>query len=203
MNVRRGFKEFVTKSFSATLVLLLVSVAWGQDEKKQPEPESLSVLYYLDSSDQLVALESPVLHVKHKPRSLGFAGGTTVYVVRGEKSPVRLKAESKPEFVVRLQGDIDPLETVQFFHFDLENGSRVMHVADFDPFGRVSKLLPNSPPTDFNAVKQGKSSVKLIPIQTLLPGEYCAMIAKLGQLSQSKTPVYCFGVDADGQKGSQ
>jgi hypothetical protein len=202
MDVNRRFKESVTKSLSVTLAFLLVSGARGQDGKKQPEPVSLSVLYYLDS-DQLVALESQVLHVKHKPRSLGFAGGTTVYVVRGEKSPVRLKAEAKPEFVVRLQGDLDPLEAVQFFHFDLENGSRVMHVADFDPFGRVSKLLPNSTPTDFNAVKQGKSSVKLIPIQTLVPGEYCAMIVKPGQLSQSKTPVYCFGVDADGQKGSQ
>lgn len=203
MNIRLGFKEFITKSFSAALVLLLVSGAWGQDEKKQPEPESLSVLDYLDSSDQLVPLESQVLHVKHKAHSLGFAGGTTVYVVKGEKSPVRLKAESKPGFVVRLPGDIDPLESVQFFHFNIENGSRIMPVADFDPLGRVSKILPNSAPIDFNAVKQGKSSAKLIPIQTLTPGEYCAMIVKLKQLSQSKSPVFCFGVDTAGQKGLQ
>src|ERR1700726_1666140 len=114
------------KPVIATLILLLASSAWGQDGKKPSEPESLCVFYYLDSSGQLVPLESQVIRLQHKYHALGFAGGTTVYLVKGEKSPVRLQAESKPEFVVRLEVNVDPLEAVQFYHLNGENNSRVM-----------------------------------------------------------------------------
>lgn len=62
------------KSFTATIILLLVSTAWAQEGKK-PSEQSLSVFYYLDSSGQLVPLESQVIRLQHKYHALGFAGG--------------------------------------------------------------------------------------------------------------------------------
>ena len=80
-------RSIVMKSLSAALVLIAPGM-WGQGGKKPIEPKSPSVLYYLDSSDQLVPLESQVIRIHHKYRALGFAGGTTVYLVTGEKSPM-------------------------------------------------------------------------------------------------------------------
>ena len=189
------------KSFTAILILLLVLSAWGQDGKKPNEPESLSVFYSLDSSGQLVPLESQVIRLQHKYHALGFAGGTTVYLVKGDQSPVRLHAESKLEFVVRLEANVDPLEAVQFYHLNGENNSRVMPIVDFDPLGRASLATMRPATIDFNAVKQGTSSYKLVPIQALVPGEYC-LIVKTPNQWPGRITGFCFGVDAAAMRGT-
>ena len=76
----------------------------------------------------------------------------TVYQVEGEKSRVRLKAEGKPEFIVQLEGKVDPLETVQFYHFDQVDGSRVVPIEDFDLIERMSNFQLVPATVDFNAV---------------------------------------------------
>lgn len=182
---------------SVALILLLGTGAWGQDGQKPAEPGTSSVVYYLDSSSRLIPLEPEIARMKYKYRAWGFEGGATVYQVEGEKSPVRFKAETKLEFVIRLEGGVDPLEFVQFYHFDEMNGSRVVPILDFDALGRISKyrLVPST--VDFNAAKYGSSSFKIIPIQALAPGEYC-LIVKEAIKSERKSPGFCFGVDATG-----
>ena len=77
-----------------------------------------------------------------------------------------------------------------------------MPIGDFDPLGRMSKI-PLSPATvDFNAVRQGASSFKLIPTQALVPGEYCLTI-NAPDHSPGKSPGFCFGLDAAEEKGTQ
>lgn len=190
-------KEFLLKSVPVALILFLVAGTWGQDGKRPSEPESPSILYYLDSSAQLVPLESQLARIKYKYRAWGFEGGTTVYQVEGEKSPVRLKAETKLKFVVRLEGGVDPLEFVQFYHFDEINGSRVVPIVDFDVLSRISRFRFIPATIDFNAAKYGASSFKIIPIQALAPGEYC-LIVKAANKFAKKSPGFCFGVDATG-----
>ena len=190
------------KPFAATLILLLVPGAWGQGGKKPSGPESIGVFHYLDSSNEIVPLESQVIRLQHKYHSLGFAGGTTVYLLKGEKSPVRLQAGSKTEFVVQLEGDLDPLETVQFYRFNGENNSRVAPISNFDLFGRASNATLSTTTVDFNAVKRGTASFKLVPIQALVAGEYCLMVKSPNQWPE-KIPGYCFGVDASGRKETQ
>ena len=182
---------------SVALILILVTCARGQDRGKPTEPESPSVLYWLDLSGQLVPLESQVVHVRRKFHAWGFSGVTMVYQVEGEKSRVRLKAEGKPEFVVRLEGKLDPLETVQFYHFDEVDGSRLVPIEDFDALGRISNFQGGHALVDFNAVKYGASSFKLIPVPALVPGEYCLVI-KVATKQESKSPAFCFGVDVAG-----
>jgi len=172
-------------------------IAWGQAGKVLSELGSPSVLYYLDSSAQLVPLEPQIVHVKHKFHALGFSGVTAVYQVGGEKSPVRLKAEQKPEFVVRFVGKLDPLESVQFYRFDGIEGSRVLPIEDFDALGRPTKISLAPATVDFNAVKYGASSFKIIPIQKLAPGEYCFTV-RLATKQERNSSGFCFGIDTLG-----
>lgn len=182
------------KSASVALSLFLAMCAWGQNVGKLAEPGAPSVFYKLDMSGQLVPLESQVVHVKRKFHAWGFSGVTMVYRVEGEKSRVRLKVEGKPVFVVRLEGKIDPLETVQFYHFDEVDGSRVVPIVDFDLLNRMSNFQLVHATVDFNAVKYGASSFKLMPVPTLVPGEYC-LVVKVATKAENKSPAYCFGID--------
>ena len=190
----RGYRW---KSVWVALILFFAMIAWTQDGKVPSEPGSPSVLYYMYSSAQLVPLESQVVRIKHKFHALGFTGVTAVYQVGGEKSPVRLKAEREPEFVVRLQGKVDPLEFVQFYRFEGIDGSRVLPIEDFDALGRPTKISIASATIDFNAVKYGASSFKLTPIQMLAPGEYCLTV-RLATKQENRSSGFCFGIDKVG-----
>jgi hypothetical protein len=110
---------------------------------------------------------------------------------------MRLKAEGKPEFVIRLDAKLDPLETVQFYHFDEIDGSRVVPVEDFNALGQISNLPWVHATVDFNAAKYGESSYKLIPVPALVAGEYC-LVVRVATEPQSKSPAFCFGIDVAG-----
>jgi hypothetical protein len=189
--------ESLLKFASVALILILATFASGQERGKPTEPEPSSVLYKLGLSGQLVPLESQVVHAKRKLHAWGFSGVTMVYQVEGEKSRVRFKAEGKPEFVVRLDGKLDPLETVQFYHFDEVDGSRIVPIADFDALARMSNYQVVHALVDFNAMKYGASSFKLVPVPALVPGEYC-LVVKVATRWQSKSPAFCFGIDVAG-----
>jgi hypothetical protein len=185
--------------FAAAVIFLLLSAnAWGDSGKKPIKPKSPAAAYNQNSSGQRIPLESQIVHIKQNYRALGFAGGTRAYQVEGEKSPVRLVSQLKLEFVFSLEDSIDPLETIQFYHFDQVSGSRVMPINDFDAFGQPTKITLNHGTVDFNATKQGVSSFKLIPVQLLVPGEYC-LIIKDGNQWPKKSPGFCFGVDPAGK----
>jgi hypothetical protein len=194
---RRVYSIESLKFASVALILILVTFASGQDRGKPTEPESPSILYKLDLSGHLVPLESQVVHSKRKLHAWGFSGVTMVYEVEGEKSKVRFKAEGKPEFVVRLDGKLDPLETVQFYHFDEVDGSRVVPIEDFDILSRMSNFQLVHAMVDFNAMKYGASSFKLIPVPALIPGEYC-LVVRVATKPESKSPAFCFGIDVAG-----
>jgi hypothetical protein len=185
------------KFASVALILFLTTSVRGQDKGKPAEPGSPSVLYKLDLSGQLVPLESQVVHAKRKYHAWGFSGTTMVYQVEGEKSRVRIKGEDKPEFVVRLEGKLDPLETVQFYHFDEVDGSRAVPIAHFDALSRMSNYQLVHTTVDFNAMKYGASSFKLIPVPALVPGEYC-LVVRVATKPQNKSPAFCFGIDVAG-----
>jgi hypothetical protein len=182
------------KFVQTALILCLITAAWARDGNKPVEPPVPSVLYYLDSSGQLVPLEHRIVRVKHKIHTKGFAGFTSIYQVEGEKSPLRLSAGGIPEFVVRLASRVDPLESVQFYRFDGVNGSRILPVENTDALGIVIRILPNPATIDFNAVQYGSFSFKLIPIHPLEPGEYCFVVALVNKPARQSSGS-CLGID--------
>jgi hypothetical protein len=171
--------------------ILVVISARSQDATAPSEPESPSVLYYLDASAKLIPLESQLAHRKQKLH--GVTGGENMYSLSGQKSPVRVRATDKLNFVVRLKGSLDPVEAIQLFHVDAVDGSRVVPIDNFNALGRVSKVtMPTG--IDFNAAIYSSSSFKLIPIHVLVPGEYCFFM-RTGNELPKVVPGFCFGVD--------
>jgi hypothetical protein len=187
----RYSSSLLLRCASVLLGLVLVVGVRSQDGTIPSEPEALSVLYYLDATAKLIPLESHL--VQRKQKLHGLTGGENLYLVGGQKSPVRIKAADKSNFVVRLKGSQDPVEAIQLFHVDVVGDSRVVPIDKFNGWGRVSKVtIP--PVIDFNAAIYSASSFKLIPVHVLVPGEYCFLL-KTGNELPKAVPGFCFGVD--------
>jgi hypothetical protein len=189
--------KFASSITSLILILISVSAAWGEDQVKLSESELLSTIYYLKSSAQLVRLESQLVLLKRKYKALGFKGGTTVFLAKGEKSPVRIPAETQPQFVIRTKDTTDPAADIHLYRLTELNGSRVTPLNQFNGIGRVTSVALPSAIMDFNSTSYGTSSVKLVPTQPLVAGEYCFVI-RLPNEWPDKNPGFCFGIDAAG-----
>ena len=168
------------KRASATLALLLCFLAIGSaQEEKAIEPEFLSVFYFLGASGQALNLERQI------PDEI-VKGGKLLLMVPGEKSPVRLNAGSKMQFIIRVTEGFDKAtSTMQLMRFEINDGMRQLAVKMPGKNGEIENGL------NFKATKYGNSSLKLDPSPELVPGEYC--------LTRTTTiQGFCFGVDAAG-----
>lgn len=157
--------------------LLFVTVGLAQEEKVF-QPQYASVFYYLRASGEAMELERQTPNLSRK-------GDKVLFVIPGEKSPVRLSAGDKMQFVVRVAENFDKATaTMQLFRFDGQNGTRQRLL-------KFRDTLSNKVGVPLNAEKYGDSSLKLVPSQQLAPGEYCLSRTTISQ-------GFCFGVDASG-----
>jgi hypothetical protein len=169
------FKEMQMKRGFVTLLLVLVlsTFAWTQEDKII-EPDYYSVFYFVGESGQAVELERQIERIVPK-----FS--ETLIEFPGEKSPTRLKAGTKMEFIVRVTEDIDDARsTIQLFRFQVKDGMRQMSITGPGSMNGATIRL--------SGTRYGGSSLKLAPYQSLSPGEY----------SLSRTTIiqgFCFGID--------
>lgn len=187
------------KPVTFALLGLLLSQAVGmrgQEANVPTEPKSSSVAY-LDSSAHLVSLEAQTVRLKRDYHNLGFTGGSTAYRLPREKSLVRISTNAAPEFIIRLDSNLDPLESVEFYQFHASSGWRVAPILNFSPLGQPTALPSSADVVDFDASKYGSFSFKLRPIHALEPGEYCLIISGKTHWAD-KNPSFCFGIDASG-----
>ncbi len=172
------------------LVILLCQTVLAQEKKTVTEPEYIGVYFNLEENGNLVALERQTPESKVKIKALGYGGGESLLRIKGEKSNVRFKADQKLAFVVRVASQaIDPMSVIEFFRFDSKKGYRQLTVAKVGSIGISSKTTVNQYAIQFNVAKYGESSFKVVPANTLSPGEYCLS----GKGTQDG---FCFGVDA-------
>jgi hypothetical protein len=156
------------------LVLLFITVGLSQEEKSF-EPEYSSVFYYLGAAGQPVELERQAIDPI-------FKGRKSLYVIPGEKSPVRLRTRDSMQFVVRITEDFEEAAaTIQLFRFAVQNGTRQLLL-------KQSDFISNKISLKLETEKYGRSSLKLVPSTQLAPGEYCISRTTIRQ-------GYCFGVD--------
>ncbi|MGI8469240.1 MAG: hypothetical protein ACR2N3_12390 [Pyrinomonadaceae bacterium] len=182
------------KIYHAICYLFLLScMVAAQEARKAPEPEYLGQPYYLDSaSEALVALDRQMAVTKTSLKALGYGGATVAYEIKGRKSPIRLKSDQKIEFIVRVASlQADPSSVIQLVSLKAEKDKRKLVTGKVTPLGLGGSTTdPNAGAMQFNASKYGESSLKIVPAQALVPGEYALKAPGASDV------FYCFGVDA-------
>ncbi len=163
--------------FVLALAFLFTSAGSAQDGIAF-EPTYFSVFYYLQASGQTMELERQIPNLTPK-------GVETLFVIRGEKSPVRFHAGDEMQFVVRVTEDFDKaVATLQLFRYQVQQGARQLLLKNYD-------IRRNKATLKLGAERYGSSSLKVTPFQKLAPGEYCLSRATISQ-------GFCFGVDEAG-----
>jgi hypothetical protein len=174
-------------------VCLLVSlfiIASGQESGKVQEPEYIGVFFLLEpATGNLIPLERQTPEGKIKLKAMGFGGGESVLEVKGEKSPVRFRADQKLEFVVLVSSQqTDPQGIIQFFSLESKKGKRQLVISKAGSMGMSGKSVTSERAVPFNAAKYGASSFRIVPLQNLVPGEY-------GLGAPGNHDGFCFGID--------
>ncbi len=149
---------------SSIVVTILLSVCASQTvSNKPPEPDSIGVLFYLDSTTQTLK-RLPIEDYK-KHRGTGWAKVTDNVKVQGTASSFRIP-DDKPAFVFKVFKD-EEAGGVLLFRFDVKGKDREYELGkwkrrDFTP----NRGLP------VDVAKFGDSSYRLVPNTPLEPGEY-------------------------------
>jgi hypothetical protein len=149
------------------------------------EPDTTNFLFYMGAQG-LAPLEAETPTIGGKR---GAFGGISAYMtVIGERSPVRLKAGSKWEFVIRPASATTQLD-FRLEKFEAKGGSRtLMSRKKLEPSSSSDKpglLL-------FNSSSFGESSIKLTVPYALTPGEYGFFVTA----KDDGWKMFCFGVDS-------
>lgn len=168
--------------FVAVFTLLSSSVVIGQ-ESNVAEPEYIGVIYHLDSSGKMQALDRQRLRYKVALKALGFGGGKVTADLEGKSAALRVPSNEKINFVVQLPYGIDPRK-INLFSLTVKDGTRQIVMTSGSIFKGHDVVLP----IQLNITRFGQNSYKLTPTANLAIGEY-AFIA------EDSTDLFCFGVD--------
>ena len=166
----------------AVFALLSSSVAIGQ-ESNVAEPEYIGVVYHLDSTGKMGALDRQRFRYKAGLKGLVFGGAKLTADLEGKSAALRVPSNEKMSFVVQLPYGSDPRK-IQLFSFEVKDGNRQLVITS----GSVFKGQTLTLPIQLNITRFGQNSYKLTPTDVLAVGEY-AFIA------ENSVDLFCFGVD--------
>ncbi len=145
------------------------------------EPSAYGVVYVTDGTPNgLRATEKQVGKVTKGPAANSVE-------IAGARSPVRIAATAKPQFLLKLEPGNTP-GSWNLFRFAVESGTRKLA---FVPNSREIKITAGQQ-LDFRAERTG-GVYRLIPLAPLGPGEY-------GFSPSGSSDTFLFGVDAPARK---
>ena len=130
---------------------------------KSPEPDSIGVFFYLDSSTQTL---KRLPQEDFKRHSGGFGAITTSIRVAGDASSFHIEASDPATFVFKVFKD-DEASHARLFRFDLKGSEREYELGKW----KRRDYTPNEG-LPINIAKFGESSFKLSSEGPLPPGEY-------------------------------
>jgi hypothetical protein len=171
-------------------------------DSKIPVPPDTSVFYAVDAGGRLVRLEAGKAD-KVDARDTLTEGAQVYYKLFGARSPVRF-SDGAVSIVIKLppkghgffasmdnDNKFGDLYDMQIRRWEPVNGTRQARF-DTRPQRRGRDQTPDPGTFEFAAVKIGESFYKVVPVDPLVPGEYCA---GLHRLPDEFERLYCFGID--------
>ncbi|SDF38678.1 hypothetical protein [Terriglobus roseus] len=181
---------------AGTIVLTLSIVSAtgnAQTAPKIQEPEYANSFFRSEADGTLIPLERKPVTIGMKTKALGFGGADATYQIQEEHSPVRVKAGTPLNLVVRLEKqDVDPATQVLLYTLKIEKGQRKLLINGVGAFGIHSKSDLATKQSQLTFLKYGQASLKIEPQTPLSPGEYAVVV----QSQNPQITAYCFGVDA-------
>ena len=149
-------------SLTAAIVFLLSMCAAQTALDKAPEPDSIGVFFYLDSTTQSL---KRLPQEDFKRHSGGFGAITQSIRVAGDSSPFRVES-SRQTFVFKVFKD-EEASKARLFRFDVKGSEREYELGKW----KRRDYTPNEG-LSINIAKFGEASFKLTPETPLAPGEY-------------------------------
>ncbi len=145
----------------------------AQDIASYGKAPSSEVKLYHPSTEKQSDLESTGAIRKQKKKLGGFGGISFTYEMEGEKSPVRLSADSA--FFVIQQGTgmlaMDMGMTIMLYRLEIKNGKRVAVQGDYKPsLAGTGKTTDTKITTSSKQLKEGITQI--VPENKLEKGEY-------------------------------
>jgi len=185
--------KYRTRSLPVLSALLILSLQPLQAVSKIVEPEYIGVFAALDpSTGALIELERRTNTERIKIKGLGFGGGEAYLQIPGERSPVRFKGDAVPAFVVRVASQqSDPQSSIRLVSWRVDKRARHISIGKAGAFGVGATSGAEESLLPFNATRYGEISFKIVPAQSLPPGEYAFGMAD-GRES------FSFGIDPPG-----
>jgi hypothetical protein len=174
-------KHLYLSLFLITFALLPCAIQAGQ-QGDPSKPAYIGVVYYLDHTATLIALDRQVPRPKAHIKMLGIRGARAVVELDEERASLRLPSNQELNFVVELASGVDPRE-FQLYLFAVKDGKRQLMISSGSVFRGGQVRLP----LQINISRYGENSYKLTPSSKLAVGEYAFMAG-------GSTEVYCFGV---------
>jgi hypothetical protein len=172
-------------------------------DSKISVPPDTSVFYAVDARGRLVRLEAGKAD-KVDARDTLTEGAQVYYKLFGARSPVRF-TDGAVSIVINLppkghgffasmdkDNKFGDLYDMQIRRWEPVNGTRQARF-DTRPQRRGRDQTPDPGTFEFAALKIGESFYKVVPVDPLVPGEYCV---GLHSLPNEFERLYCFGIDA-------
>jgi hypothetical protein len=137
---------------------------------------------------------APTLHTRM--RAFGFGGGSATEDIPGPRSPIRFRAGTPIEFIVReTSRENDPNTIIQFVSLTSEANDRYFEMYNAGALGGMKNTSAKSA-VGFSANNYKDAYFKVVPSQPLPPGEYALTITgSPAVMTNGMPPAYCFGVD--------
>ena len=159
------------------------SIAIGQD-RNASKPQYIGVMYYLDTSGSLLALDRESPRPKTGLKAFGFGGARAAVLIDGERASLRVPVNQTASFVVGLPIGLDPRK-FGLYSLAVKSGKRQLVI----PTGNVFRTQLERLDIQLNISRYGENSYRLAPGSELPPGEYVFM-------SEDSAEAFCFGIDA-------
>ena len=172
----------------------------AQDISSYGKAPSSAIKLYHPKTEQQTDLENTNATRKQKKKLAGFGGVSFSYEMEGEKSTVRLNADSA--IFVLQQGTgmlaMDMSMTLRLFKLEIKNSKRIAVEGDYKPsILGTGKTTDTKITTSSKSLKEGLTQI--VPEKKLEKGEY-AFVSSMMEGNNyngknTKYIVYAFGID--------
>jgi hypothetical protein len=183
---------------AVAMLLSIASVAQDTKTVAMPEPEFMNrIYYYAAGNNALIVLEKGEAEMKTKAKLGGFGGASSLYVINGSKSAVRLKSSDKVSFAVKMDNMMmmDPSSILILYKFEIKGSNRQAVLQESGFRGKNSQQQQG---IKCLLKKTAAGTYVFVPEEPLPAGEYgfinTMTPANYNSRSASYT-VFAFGVD--------